>query len=149
MKTLVQVTLALGLSLSSGWAQTPPPAKPATASPVPASRLAPPLATVEPLPVSPSAAPAGAQQADILKELPVLSPEQVERYVTFQTRTLNRMFGVSIQYDGMLPQLRRADRPLQMLNPFAPARYGGGFDNLSVNPSYGRGEGINLFAIRF
>ena len=147
MKTLANVTLVLGLSLSTGLAQTPPPAKPAVTSSVPTSRLAPPLATVQPAPASPTAAPA--QQADILKDLPELPPDQVERYVTFQTRTLTRMFGMNLQYDGMLPQLKRADRPLQMLNPFAPARYGGGFDNLSVNPTTGRGEGINLFAIRF
>jgi hypothetical protein len=30
-------------------------------------------------------------------------------------------------YDGVLVQITKADNPLQLINPFAPARYGSGF----------------------
>jgi hypothetical protein len=146
MNMLAIVTLVLGLGLPLAPAQTPPPAPPA---PGPAPSPSAPAKPDAPAPASEVPVPTPAQQSDLLSDLPVMPPEQVERYVSFQTRTLTRMFGVDLQYDGVLPRMRRADRPLHMLNPFAPARYGSGFDNLSLNPVSGRPEGINFFAIRF
>ena len=82
-------------------------------------------------------------------EAPIISADKVARYVRFQTEVVNRAFGISVTYSGVVPMISRTDNPLQLINPFAPARYGNGFDNVSVNPTTGRVEGINLFAIKF
>lgn len=89
------------------------------------------------------------QPAPNISESPIISPEKVARYVRFQTSVVNRAFGINVTYSGVVPMLYRADNPLQLINPFAPARYGNGFDNVSVNPTTGRVEGVNLFAIKF
>ena len=52
-------------------------------------------------------------------------------------------------YSGVLVQLTKTDNPLQLINPFAPARYGSGFSNLSIDPVTGRSQGISLLAIRY
>jgi hypothetical protein len=89
------------------------------------------------------------QEAGLLQQIPDVPLDRVERFIYFQTSTLNKAFGIGVNYTGVLPQLRKADNPLQLINPFAPARYGNAFDNVSVNPLTGRPEGIVLFAIRF
>ena len=89
------------------------------------------------------------QAPSVVSEAPIISPEKVARYVRFQTGVVNRAFGINVTYGGVVPMLYRADNPLQIINPFAPARYGNGFDNLSVNPITGRIEGVNIFAIKF
>jgi hypothetical protein len=99
--------------------------------------------------LSSASATAQSQQADLLKDLPQVPLDKVERYVQFQSSTLNKVFGVNVQYTGVLPLIRKADRPLQLINPFAPARYGDAFENVSINPLTGRPEGIVIFAIRF
>lgn len=37
---------------------------------------------------------------------------------------------------------------LQLLNPLAPPEYGDGTDSLSINPTTGRAEGVNLITFR-
>jgi len=49
---------------------------------------------------------------------------------------------------GLLGKLFRAKQPLQMFNPFAPAEYGDGTENLAIDPVTGRAEGVVLFSIR-
>jgi hypothetical protein len=141
MKTLALLTALLGISITTVLAQTSPGADPA-----PTAQTNRPATPAQP---ETSADATAQREADILKELPEVPPDQVERYVTFQNRTLSRMFGMNLQYEGLLPQMGRSDRPLQLLSPFAPLRYGDGFQNISVNPLTGRGEGINVFSIRF
>ena len=51
---------------------------------------------------------------------------------------------------GVLPRVLRDDHPLEMLNPFAPAKYGTAEQNVSLNPDVpGQGAGIKLFSITF
>jgi hypothetical protein len=50
---------------------------------------------------------------------------------------------------GILVQLVRSPRPLQMVNPAAPAEYGNAEQNVSRNPVSGRASGLNFFSIRF
>ena len=90
------------------------------------------------------------QQADpTVSDKPVISPDKVARYVHFQADVVNRMFGINVNYGGMVPMLYRAEQPLQLFNPFAAARHGNGFNNLSFNPLTGRAEGLHVFAIKF
>jgi hypothetical protein len=51
---------------------------------------------------------------------------------------------------GVIPRAIRGGNPLQMLNPFAPAKYGTGEENVSLDPDVpGKANGINLFSISF
>lgn len=94
-------------------------------------------------------APAQSQQADLRREIPGLTTEQLVSLVNLQTSTAGRILGLNLQADGALPQLLRARNPIHILNPFAPASYGNGFDNLSYDPRTRRGEGIAFLRIKF
>ncbi len=51
---------------------------------------------------------------------------------------------------GVIPRAIRGGNPLQMLNPFAPAKYGTAEENVSLDPEVpGKANGINLFTISF
>jgi hypothetical protein len=52
-------------------------------------------------------------------------------------------------YSGIVVQVIKADRPLQLLNPFAPSRYGSGWDNLERSPAGGGSPMLKLFSISF
>jgi hypothetical protein len=88
-------------------------------------------------------------QTDVLIGQPVVSVERLDRYIQFQTRTIDQVFGLNVGYGGVVPMIREAENPWHLINPFAPAAYGSGFDNLSLNPHTARPEGIHLFLVRF
>jgi hypothetical protein len=51
---------------------------------------------------------------------------------------------------GVIPRAIRGGNPLEMLNPFAPAKYGTAEENVSFDPDVpGKGNGINFFTISF
>ena len=51
---------------------------------------------------------------------------------------------------GVIPRAIRGGNPLQMLNPFAPAKYGTAEENVSVDPDVpGKVNGINFVSISF
>jgi hypothetical protein len=51
---------------------------------------------------------------------------------------------------GVIPRAIRGGNPLQMLNPFAPAKYGTAEENVSFDPDVpGKGNGINFFSVSF
>jgi hypothetical protein len=89
------------------------------------------------------------ERPSLLKEIPDMPPEKLQRYIHFQTGTLSKVFGINVHYSGVVPQLCRTSKPWQLLNPFAPAEYGNGYDNVSIDPVTSRAEGIAIFAIRF
>ena len=66
-------------------------------------------------------------------------------------RQTHRLAPVSEQrVYGVTPRAIRGGNPLQMLNPFAPAKYGTAEENVSLDPNVpGKWNGINLFSISF
>lgn len=51
---------------------------------------------------------------------------------------------------GVIPRAIHGGNPLQMLNPFAPAKYGTSEENVSVDPDVpGKVNGINFVSISF
>jgi len=52
-------------------------------------------------------------------------------------------------YSGIVVQVIKAHRRLQLLNPAAPSRYGSGWDNLERFPATGSGPMLKLFSISF
>jgi hypothetical protein len=88
--------------------------------------------------------------ADLLNLFPDSVPaERLEMMGRFQARTMTRILGIDLDVDGVLPQLRRADYPLHLFNPLAPAHYGSGVENLSIDPVTRRANGIVFLSIRF
>ena len=54
------------------------------------------------------------------------------------------------EVQGVVPQAIRGGNPLQMLNPWAPGRYGTWVDHTSFDPDIpGKWKGIKLFEIVF
>jgi hypothetical protein len=54
------------------------------------------------------------------------------------------------QVTGVIPRAIRSGNPLQMLNPFAPAKYGTAEEETVLDPDVpGRGDGIKLFSVSF
>ncbi len=94
-------------------------------------------------------APTPPNHRDLHREAPSLTSEQLVSLVNFQTATAGRILGLNLQADGALPQLINARNPGQILNPFAPASYGNGFDNVVYDPRTRRGEGIAVLRIKF
>lgn len=52
-------------------------------------------------------------------------------------------------YDGIGIELYKTHRPLQLVNPLAPARYGSPDDNIVRDPINGRVTGLKFLSIRF
>ena len=50
---------------------------------------------------------------------------------------------------GVIPPAPRGGNPLQMLNPYAPARYGTAAQSVVLDPDTGKWKGIKLFEILF
>jgi hypothetical protein len=51
---------------------------------------------------------------------------------------------------GVIPRAIRGGNPLQMLDPFAPAKYGTAEENVSLDPDVpGKANGINFFSVSF
>jgi hypothetical protein len=51
---------------------------------------------------------------------------------------------------GVIPRAIRGGNPLQMLNPFAPAKYGTAEENVVFDPDVpGKANGISLFTVSF
>jgi hypothetical protein len=51
---------------------------------------------------------------------------------------------------GVIPRAIRGGNPLQMLNPFAPTKYGTADENVSFDPDVpGKTDGINFFSVSF
>ena len=89
-------------------------------------------------------------QADLLRLSPAdLPTERLEMMARFQSRTVSRVLGIKLDVDGVLPRVLRADYPLHLINPMAPAEYGSGIDNLSIDPTTRRAAGIVFLSIRF
>jgi hypothetical protein len=61
----------------------------------------------------------------------------------------NEIIGKRATYQGILVQWKKADKPWQLLNPFAPARYGQGDANLTLDAMTGKPKGFTLFSVRF
>jgi len=50
---------------------------------------------------------------------------------------------------GVIPRATRGGNPLQMINPYAPAKYGTAAQSVVLDPDTGKWKGIKLFEIWF
>ncbi len=61
----------------------------------------------------------------------------------------NEIVKGNVTYSGIVVQLLKTGKPLQLINPAAPAKYGSGEDNVLWNPTSGKVSGWKLFSIGF
>jgi hypothetical protein len=54
-----------------------------------------------------------------------------------------------VTYSGIAVQAVKTRRPLQLLNPAAPAKYGSAEDNALRDPITGRVHALNILSLRF
>jgi hypothetical protein len=66
-----------------------------------------------------------------------------------ESPALNRILGQRFIYTGIAVEMIRADNPLQMLNPFAPERYGDAEQNVVRDPITGHVDGLKIFCVSF
>jgi hypothetical protein len=106
-------------------------------------------------------------QADAAKPSAVITntaPGQAERLLQVQPRppflgevpelAFNESKGNEVTwgrhtYSGIVMQVIKTDKRLQLLNPLAPSRYGSGWDNLERFSPTGKGSMLKLFSIDF
>jgi len=88
-------------------------------------------------------------EADIRNATPVLSDRQIAQIARFQHDTVNRVLGVNLRTDGVIPRVFRARHPLQLINPLAPPEYGNGLDNVTTDPQSGQANGIRFIGLKF
>lgn len=54
------------------------------------------------------------------------------------------------EVDGVIPRaFQPGGNPLQMLNPYAPAKYGTAEQHVVIDPQTGKWKGIKLFTVNF
>jgi hypothetical protein len=66
-----------------------------------------------------------------------------------QSEKPNEVRRNGVSYSGILVQLAKTDRPLELINPAAPPEYGSSEDNTVRDPIDGTVSGLKLFSIRF
>ncbi len=129
---LLSVPTAFAQETPKAPAQTPPPVR--AVEPQPSAEQEPPKAPAQkPPPRTEHALPVPTRT----KELPFLLVKPKPRP------------GGPVTYGGALADIVHADKPLHELNPFAPAEYGDGTQNLVRDPITGKPQGIALFSLHF
>ena len=66
-----------------------------------------------------------------------------------QAKPKLRLFPKKALYSGALVDLSKSSRPLQLLNPFAPAKFGSGLNNLVIDSTTAKTKWIALFSVRY
>ncbi len=75
--------------------------------------------------------------------------DRFQRTFTFREVKPNELVSGNITFSGIGVEVAKQRNPLQLINPFAPARYGSPEDNVVRDPINRRVTGLKLFAIRF
>jgi hypothetical protein len=79
----------------------------------------------------------------------VLPPAHQEIVITSKPEAANSVAGHKVVYSGVAVQVAKARHPLQLLNPFAPAEYGTGHENLDRDIITGKVTGFKLISVNF
>ena len=98
-------------------------------------------------PGPPATTPTARTEAPATKAPPL--DNQIAAATRFQTETVSRILGVNFKVDGVIPRAVRARHPLHLINPFAPAEYGSGLDNVTTDPQTGRANGIRFIGVSY
>ena len=78
-----------------------------------------------------------------------INRQKVQRHPQAVPEDINRVTFKHVKLSGILVQLTKTDHPLQLINPFAPAKYGSGAQNTVYDPITGKPSGLKVLAIEF
>jgi hypothetical protein len=73
----------------------------------------------------------------------------IDRYRSAEEAQPNEIVHGKISYSGIAVEVLKTGRPLQLINPFAPAKYGSPGDNVLRDPITKKVRGWKLFSINF
>ena len=90
--------------------------------------------------------PGGDSMESQIRQRLAIRPDQ--SLLTLQPVKPNEIKRGHVTYSGILVELAKTDRPFELINPAAPAKYGSGEDNVVRDPNTGR-EGLKFFSIGF
>ena len=68
--------------------------------------------------------------------------------LTLRQEKPNEIKRNGVTYSGILVQLAKTDKPLELINPAAPPEYGSSEDNVVLDPNGGQ-RGLKFFSIQF
>jgi len=92
---------------------------------------------------------AHAETADPSESLEARTARRVqETPLRLDERQPNEIKVGKLCYSGIAVEIVKVDNPLQMINPFAPARYGSSDINV-VKEAGGKASGLKFFSISF
>lgn len=94
----------------------------------------------------PTNTPVIAPEPSVVTTLPSQLPTAT---IEIQRVAPNQVISGKLVYEGIFVETVKMDNPLQLINPFAPARYGNGDDNLDLDPVTGHVNGLKFFSVRF
>lgn len=96
---------------------------------------------------------ASAMGQDVLsgvsKDTRVTTPDKEKSSSLVRKEVPNQIIGKKFKFRGALIQIIKANNPLQLINPFAPAEYGSGYDNVVRHPIDGKATGISALSVEF
>ena len=81
------------------------------------------------------------------KDTRVTTPDKEKAQLLINKAAPNEIRGKKFKFRGALIQVIKSGNPLQLINPFAPAEYGSGYDNVVRDPIDGKATGISALSI--
>jgi hypothetical protein len=79
----------------------------------------------------------------------IVTAPSTETLINLKPAKPNEIAAGRITLSGIVVEAVKIDKPLQLINPFAPTSYGSAEDNTVRDPITGRASGLKVFAIRF
>ena len=80
----------------------------------------------------------------------VLPPSSSESIIVTKPAQPNVIAGRKVVYSGIIVQAIKTKEPMQLINPFAPAEYGSGSQNMERDVISGKPTGnFKLFSVSF
>jgi hypothetical protein len=100
----------------------------------------------EPQPAASGGVPDGkSAKSSVEAQTKTTTPAKTQRLEQLDIRPVHR----GVTYGGALYEIAKADQPLQILNPFAPARYGSGETNVVRDPITKQPRGVAFFSLHW
>ena len=82
-------------------------------------------------------------------EPPAPTEHKISTHTSITTNLPNAFVAPNARFNGIAVQAVKSGRPLQMINPCAPAEFGNGEANVSRDPRTGQQQGLKLFVVKF
>lgn len=79
----------------------------------------------------------------------IISAPSAETLLTLKQTKPNEIVSGRVTLSGIIVEAVKIDKPLQLINPVAPASYGSAADNTMIDPLTKKASGLKVFSIQF